>query len=58
MRRLALLLASLSILVAAGGAGSKTVAVSITKSGYVPSALTTIAATQFSSRTPTPSHTR
>jgi plastocyanin len=40
MRRLALLLASLSILDAAGGAGSKTVAVSITKSGYVPSALT------------------
>jgi plastocyanin len=40
MRRLALLLASLSVLVAAGGAGSKTVAVSITKAGYVPNALT------------------
>jgi plastocyanin len=40
MRRLALLLASLSILAAAGSAGSKTIAVSITKAGYVPSALT------------------
>jgi plastocyanin len=39
MRRLTLILASLSVLVAAGGAGSKTVAVSITKSGYVPNAL-------------------
>ena len=40
MRTLALLLASLSMLALAGAAGSKTVAVSITKAGYVPSALT------------------
>ena len=42
MRRLALVFADLSTLALAGAAGSKVVAVSITKAGYVPSALTIV----------------
>lgn len=40
MRKVALVLSSLSILVVTGAAGSKTVTVNITKAGYVPSAIT------------------